>query len=299
MRFLTLLFLFCSFLFVSCSEIDPITPTAEQNNSLVFPEFELLTTPQALVDGLFLPVGTEITKGETENTLLYRLPEGYANLWYDKTTKRTTIQKSGQGSYTCTCSGGGTCTAFVIPGQGPGCLQNTCDATCSGKVTNPDDAKSNSTRNLQLIGIVPISEEILPGIAEVEAQIIPGFREKLFDLEEVETAIQDHYRFVYNKYQAPDFSALTPSNLPEGYAMGTVNIFGLNFGMVFPAEKDFFEEFFPPGTYSLSNGHAKSLLDFYCTTSAPGCTCEASKRCLLGNCVYMCDGCNPCTIHYQ
>lgn len=299
MRFLILCLFFFCLLFVGCGEIDSIAPTTEQNDSLGFPEYELLTTPQDFVDGLILPAGTEIAKGEDENTLLFRLPENYANLWYDKTTNRTTIQKSGPGAYTCTCSGGGNCTAFVIPGQGPGCLQNTCDATCSGKVTHPDDAKRNNINSLQLIGIVPLSSEILPGTAAIAAQILPGLQDKLFDLAEVKTAVQDHYNFIYNKYDAPDFTTLTPNDLPAGYAMGTVNIFGMNFGMVFPADQGFFEEFFPPGTYSLNNGQVKMPADFYCTTSASGCTCEASKRCILGNCVYLCDGCNPCTIVYE
>jgi hypothetical protein len=293
-----ILFIPLLFIFYACQEAEQMQLHEEKpsTDTELLAYAEVLTAPVEFVGGLFLPVGTELVPDLERNVVSFELPEGYITLWYDEATKKASIGKSG-GTYTCSCSGNGSCTAFVVPGQGPGCLQSDCTKVCSGEVVNDDDAKSSTSPNT-LIGILSNNKLLLPGRAKIEAQITWGYEDAFYALPEVSEAITSTYEFAYTHFEKPDFNNISPQNLPADFAIGVVNIYGHELGIVLPNEKESLKELFPEGPI-FYGGNDKFGDEFSCSTTAPNCTCESYRKYVLGNYFFSCSGCNPCSITYE
>jgi hypothetical protein len=164
----------------------PDTPSTVEAQQLAVGDNGLLLE-ETLLDKILLPIGTKVIMDANDPAQIqFELPDGYAFLTLNVATgKPGTILR---GSYSCSCTGGGSCTVLYTEQGGFGCLHGTCSGSCTGKPTTHNELNSGIT----IVGVINSNNDILTTKkATHQASFSPGGLDAFFQLEEVVQQINE------------------------------------------------------------------------------------------------------------
>ena len=226
------------------------------------------------MDGITLPIGTKIEA--RTHSIAIELPESFKFLLF---SEKDGVSFSRFGSYSCTCSEQNSCKVFYNSNAGYGCLQNTCTGTCTGKPIGDDQEKL-------VYGIVNTSSNTLLGDNFVKSGNLTPKGYEIFLEHVAKAALVEFFEFAYASSPYNNGDALISSKGLAGTSQVVLQYMGISFSAVVPnfdSEKD-------NQLINFQRGPSVSC------AGSNGCACTKNRKCILGNCVYYCEGCTTCTI---
>ena len=274
-----------SFLFVniSCNKEDD---TLKVNNA--FLKQNILLQNASLGSYLTLPKGTLWNFTNSEHSeVQFKLPKNYSFLLKSNITNAYFISNEG-GGYSCTCSGGGSCTTFYNADAGYGCLHNNCTGSCTGKNAG---LESNSV----IVGVLNAeNNSIDSNLSYEKASFTPEGKLGFFEVPEVKDEIKRTYDFVYKHSKKPGFDELfTNKKNSINYEMVKTMLYGVELALVIPKEESV-KTLFPKLKLMSLEDAGKSCT---CSGGSTGGSCDIQSKGAFGYKVYYCNGCTTCTMN--
>lgn len=247
---------------------------------------EILKEITLLGNEISLPIGTKWNYTNKEkNEVEFELPDGYKFLLYNESTGEFKVAFDG-GGYSCTCSGGGSCTTFYNKDLGYGCLQSNCSGSCTGK-----NAKINSGFTIE--GVLYTKNSILNSNSLEKASLSEIGKKGIFKIPEFKNEIKRVYDFVYKNIDKPNFLEDNFEQKLEKnkYDVAKTYLYGFELGILIPKKSNI--------DNSIPNLHKVALEDApkSCSCSGNGSGCALQKEGLFGYVAYYCTGCTSCTMH--
>jgi hypothetical protein len=305
---LTILFVFAIvILFKSCN-VKEGNPEPEilndlQNNS----NKVILKTPFYFDDGSSLPIGTILKPALSKTGIRYTafiLPKNYRLIGTTSSTLQNTNVMLEDGGITCTCSKGSGCSPFTASGPngtiegcaiGSGCTE--CKATKSAIIAGDIvDFKSSDIIDLG-IGISLV-------IDKAELKSLKSPISTLFEIPYIQEKLQEYGSEYQNNQLDKVRNAKQISDLPSGYAMMPVNVYGrmvllpleyakikssgtITIALMDKAVSDFIEEIMEDGKASCK-----------CNSGSSGCSLKSKSIPFIGSATW-CDAgsCTSCTLN--
>lgn len=234
-----------------------------------------------LGDEIYLPIGTKwFYTNKEHNRVEFELPKGYQFLLHNETTDQFKFDFIG-GGYSCTCSKGGSCTVFYNGKIGYGCLQSTCNGSCTGKASGISDFK--------IEGVVYDNNDTINIDSKVKASLSEIGKRGIFNVAEFRNEIKRNYDIIYKNHEKPNFSM---DNLEkENLFIAKTYLFGFEIGLVVPNDINL-GAIIP----NLKNVVSKNAAKMSCKCSGGGSGCKLESKGRFGYEVYYCTGCTTCTM---
>lgn len=268
---------------ISCNKEDD---AAKINSSLL--KDNILQEKALLGSDLSLPKGTIWNYSNSKHTEVhFKLPEGYTFLLKSNITNAYFISDEG-GGYSCTCSGGGSCTTFYNSELGYGCLHSDCTGSCTGK-------NAGLETNSVIVGVLNLENSTIDSNLSFEkASLTQEGKLGFFEVPEVKDEIKKTYDFVYKHSKKPHFEELfinKKNNL--NYQMVKTMLYGVELALVIPNEESV-KSLFPKLKLMSLEEAGKSCS---CSGGSTGGSCEIESKGAFGYKVYYCNGCTTCTMN--
>lgn len=270
----------------SCSKVQQDEGFAEKNTELIDENGAVLQERLLFEDNLYLPKGTHwYFSNEQKNEVLFELPENYTFLLKNLETGEFIMSTEGAG-YSCTCSGGGSCTVINIKTLGYGCMQNTCNDKCSGSSSRLD-------QKFQVVGVLNSKNDMIDADMTLEkASLTMEGKEGFFKVKEVRDEIKRTYDFVYTYVEKPDFSL---GNYDKNkYIYAKTLLYGFEIGLIIPNDPELKNLIPDLQTSVIQNDLSPTTCE--CSEGPQDGKCELKKKGMFGFDVYYCSGCTTCTM---
>jgi hypothetical protein len=258
-------------LFVSCEneEINQHN-RLEENVS-----FEVLKQETQIDGDLILPVGTKISR-ISDSQIDIELPSNFKFLLFDEIEG---VSFSNKGSYSCTCSANNSCKVIYTTSQGYGCLQSSCSGSCTGK-------PEGGVKSKRIYGTVNTQSNDLLGDNFIQSGHLTHRGYEIFFNEIANKKLIEFFNFAFSENEYKNSTELIANKGEESTTNVVLQYMGISFSAVVP---------------NFDNEKDSQLIHFKTGPSIScagnnGCSCTKDKYCILGNCVYFCDGCTTCTM---
>ncbi len=237
--------------------------------------FTILEQETKLGDDLILPEGSKINF-ISESQIDIELPPNFKFLLFDE---RDGVSYSSKGSYSCTCSAQNSCKVFYNPREGFGCLQNSCTGSCTGTPSGGGGIK-------RIYGTVNTQSNDLLGDNFTKSGHLTHKGYEIFFKEIVYKKLNDFFKFAFSENDFKNSTDLIANKGEESVTNVVLQYMGISFSAIVP---------------NFDNESDNQLINFtrgpsISCTGNNGCNCTKDKFCILGNCVYFCDGCTTCTM---
>jgi hypothetical protein len=266
---------------ISCEKEDV---TGTKNKTIQ--KKEVLKEVTLLGNELNLPIGTQwFYTNKEHNEVEFELPKGYKFLLYNKSTDKFIISLDG-GGYSCTCSGGGSCTTFHNNELGYGCLQSNCSGSCTGK-----NAKLASGYTIE--GILYTDNDMLDSKSKGKASLSEIGKIGIFKIDAFRNEIKRTYDIVYKYSDKPSFSIDNFERKLEKniYIFAKTYLYGFEIGLILPNDPNL--DSLMPNLQTVAIEEAPKN----CSCSGGGSGCVLKKKGLFGYAAYYCTGCTTCTMN--
>lgn len=164
---------------ISCSDLQEDELVNTDHLRLIKSDGGILEEETLLGDNIYLPKGTYwYYSNKEKNEVIFELPEKYTFLLEDLDTGKFRISTEG-GGYSCTCSGGGSCTTFYNQSLGYGCLQSDCTGSCTGK-------PNVITKNERIVGVLNSENSMMDAdLNQEKASLSEQGIKGLFEVKEI------------------------------------------------------------------------------------------------------------------
>lgn len=230
---------------------------------------------QTTIGDMLLPLGTKVS-AISESQIDIELPSDFEFLLYND---KEGVSFSRSGSYSCTCSAQNSCKVFYNSGAGYGCLQNSCSGSCTGTpsgggIKKPAYGIINNTSNELLGEKFTASGNLTHKGYEIFIEHIA--KDKLIAF----------FDFAFSENEYKNGTELISKKGEESTTQVLLQYKGVSFSAVVPN----FDDHKDNQIIDFERGPSISC------AGGNGCTCSKDKTCILGNCVYYCDGCTTCTM---
>ena len=230
---------------------------------------------ETAMDDIVLPIGTKI-ETISDSQIDIELPSNYQFLLFDD---KNGASFSRFGSYSCTCSAKNSCKVFYNPKVGYGCLQNSCSGSCIGKPSGDDATKT-------AYGIINNDSGSLLGEKFIAAGNLTHKGYEIFIEHVAKDELNEFFDFAFSAIQYNNAEELITIKGRESVTQVLLQYKGIYISAMVP---------------NFDNEKESQLIDFQSgpyvsCAGSNGCSCTKDKTCILGNCVYYCDGCTTCTM---
>ena len=234
------------------------------------------------MDDILLPSGTKINI-LSDSRIDIELPENFQFLLFNE---KDGVSFSRFGSYSCTCSAQNSCKVFYNSSVGYGCLQNSCTGSCTGK---PSEGIIFTTRGDAIksaYGIINNKSNSLLGEKFVQSGNLTHKGYDIFLEYVAKEKLNEFFEFAFSNSDFKNGEELISNRGQESTSQVVLQYKGISFSAVVP---------------NFDNEIDSQIINFqrgasvFCLGSN-GCSCTKDKKCILGNCVYYCDGCTTCTM---
>ncbi len=233
----------------------------------------MILDKETALDDIILPVGSIISM-VSESQIDIELPPNFEFLLFHE---KDGVSYSNSGSYSCTCSAKNSCKVIYSESFGYGCLQNSCTGTCTGKPGGMDDNKI-------IYGVIntTYTDLVADNFSESGNLNKKGY-EIFFNMVAKEKLI-DFFDFAFSQNVYKNSTELIQHKGEQSITYVTLQYKGITFSAPVP---------------NFDHVADKQLINFKTglRVSCVGnneCRCIKDQYCLLGNCVYYCDGCKTC-----
>ncbi len=252
---------------------------------------EVLADKTLLGEDIYLPKGTIwYYTNAKKNEVAFELPKDYTFLIKDGSSERYLLSDEGAG-YSCTCSGGGSCTTFYNKDLGYGCLQSTCGGSCTGKA-------SKSLSDSTIEGVLYKNNNTVDSDINLEkASLSHEGKKGFFKVKEVREEIKRTYDLIYKNSAKPNFDSKTFEKDidSKSYLYAKTILYGFELGLIIPKD-DNLKKLMPQlRTLSLEDDSAPKSCK--CSGTTGGDSCKLEKEGLFGYVAYYCTGCSTCTMN--
>lgn len=270
----------------SCSKVQQEESSQEKSIEFRTENGAVLEERLLFADGIYMPEGTRwYYSNEQKNEVLFELPEDYTFLLKDLESGDFILSTEGAG-YSCTCSGGGSCTVINMKTLGYGCLQSTCNDTCSGNASRID-------QKLQVMGILNSKNDRIDSDLSMErASLTNKGKEGFFNVKEVKEEIKRTYDVIYTYVEKPSFS--TGVYDKNDYVYAKTILYGFEIGLIIPNDPEIKSVFPDLQINTIQNSASPTKCD--CSNGSQGGKCDLKKKGIMGFDVYYCTGCITCTM---
>lgn len=257
--------------FVSCENQE----ISEQNTVKENLSFKILKQETKLGDDLILPVGTKIIR-ISDGQIDIELPSNFKFLLFDE---KDGVSYSSKGSYSCSCSAQNSCKVIYTISSGYGCLQNSCSGSCTGKPSGGSNIKT-------IYGTVNTQSEDLLGDNFIQSGHLTHKGYEIFFKEIANKKLVEFFDFAFLENDYKNSTDLIAHKGIESTTNVVLQYMGISFSAVVP---------------NFDNEKNNQIINFtygpvVSCAGSNGCSCTKDKYCILGNCVYYCDGCTTCTM---
>ncbi len=250
---------------------------SQQNQTEKGLAIKILEQETKLGSELILPAGTKVAR-ISESEIKITLPSNFKFLLYDENEG---VSYTNEIRYTCTCSANGSCPVIYSKDSGYGCLQGDCNGSCTG-TPKPQEQKKT------IYGVVNTqSKELLAENFIQPGHLTPEGTEIFFD-KIVKEKLMEFFDIAYTNCEFKNSTDLIANKGIESTTKVLLQYMGISFSAVVPNFDDVKDA---------------QLINF--TTGNPtcegsnGCECFLKKKCIIGYCVYICSGCNPCSLEME
>lgn len=256
------------------------------NQSMDVQQKEVLKKEALLGNEISLPIGTKwFYTNKEHNEVEFELPKGYKFLLYNNSTGEFRLALEG-GGYSCTCSGGGSCTTFYNKDLGYGCLQSSCSGSCTGKST-----KISSEYTIE--GVLFTENDMIDSNSKNKASLSEIGKIGIFKINEFKNEIKRTYEVIYKNLEKPNF---TTSNFEKEidknkYVVAKTYLYGFELGLIIPNDSNLNN--LMPNLQRIALEDAPKS----CSCSGGGTGCALKKEGLFGYVAYYCTGCTTCSMN--
>lgn len=290
--------------FVSCQKNDELANAPEKQ--LLGPDTDntslTLNEPLTLKSGMVLPSGTIISKiPDDPYSLQYELPDSYRV--YDKSGRVALPEVSTQrGKVTCTCTKGSGCSPYVasLEKKTIGCNMSSKCTSCDQKITN----RVGTTIEVPELINLNLKTEIIADKDMLSKTTSPTA--SFFDLPEVQKELRLFAKAFQHSNLENVYNANLPGDLPEGYSMVAISVFGK--AVMIPIDADMAPFATGLGNFAY-NPHKSARVGNIALPVKAMCECSAGnkKGCNYGSrkipfvgSIEWCDagGCTQCSLSF-